>query len=64
MHRCLEAKHFWQRCGKKDPRFFASLRMAIVFGKKPGSKFRSGFFKSYPADAVQADYPFPSVTGG
>ena len=21
-------------------------------------------FKSYPADAVQADHPFPSVTGG
>jgi len=34
MHGCLEAKHFYQRCSKKDPRFFASLRMTIVLGKK------------------------------
>ena len=31
--------------------------------KKPGSSFDPGF-KRYPADAVQADHPFPSVTGG
>jgi hypothetical protein len=31
--------------------------------KKPGSKSRSGFLKSYPADAVQADNPFPFSNG-
>jgi hypothetical protein len=41
----------------------ASLTMTAHV-KKPGSKIRSGFLKSYPADAVQADHPFPSVTGG
>jgi hypothetical protein len=65
MHGCLEAKHLYQRCSKKDPGFFASLRMTIrPWQKNPDRIFRSGFFKSYPADAVQADHPFPSVTGG
>src|SRR6476659_10938473 len=30
--------------------------------QKPGSKIRSGF-ESYPADAVQADHPFPFSNG-
>ena len=28
-----------------------------------GSKIRSGFLRCYPADAVQADYPFPFSNG-
>ena len=31
--------------------------------QKPGSKIRSGFLKSYPADAVQVDHPFPFSNG-
>jgi len=34
------------------------------FNKKPGSNFRPGFLKFYPAGAVQAILPFPFVKGG
>jgi hypothetical protein len=43
-----------------------SLGMTCLWSastKKPGSKIRSGFLKSYPADAVQADHPFPFSHG-
>jgi hypothetical protein len=74
-----QAKHLWlsfQRCGKKDPRLkawprglcplrcsFASLRMTKVLNEKTRIEFDSGFLKSYPADAVQADHPFPFSHG-
>jgi len=45
-----------------------SLRSAQHDGKSqtknPDRNLDSVFLKSYPADAVQADHPFPSVTGG
>jgi hypothetical protein len=31
--------------------------------KNPNRDFDSGFLKSYPADAVQADHPFPFSHG-
>ena len=31
--------------------------------KNPDRNVQSGFFKSYPANAVQADYPFPFSNG-
>jgi hypothetical protein len=53
----------FQRCGKKDPRFFASLRMTKVLNKKTRIELFDPGFKSYPADAVQADHPFPFSHG-
>jgi hypothetical protein len=60
-----EAKHLWlcipaQR--QKYLRFFASLRMTKCLQKNPDRKFDPGL-KCYPADAVQADHPFPSSNG-
>jgi hypothetical protein len=41
-----------------------SLRVTASWKQKPGSRISIRVFKCYPADAVQADHPFPSVTGG
>jgi hypothetical protein len=38
--------------------------MTKVLNEKTRIELFDPGFKSYPADAVQADHPFPSVTGG
>jgi hypothetical protein len=55
-----QAKHLWlfiPALRQKGSEIEKSLR------KNPNRDFDSGFLKSYPADAVQADHPFPFSHG-
>src|SRR5262245_11046445 len=48
---------------KTDQRFFASLKMTRVVNKKTRIEVLIRVLKCYPADAVQADHPFPFSNG-
>jgi hypothetical protein len=62
-----QAKHLWLFIPALRQKGSEILRFAQndkVLNEKTRIELFDPGFKSYPADAVQADHPFPSVTGG